>query len=125
MSTHSRSDHSRYRHRPVVQQTGPVPPISRRRLLELGLVVLPAALLLEACGGGDDTAPRSSGTRPGPSAGGSGTTRPATPACGDAGVTPEQTEGPFFSTGSPERASLRGAGIDGTPLVVSGAVLAT
>jgi protocatechuate 3,4-dioxygenase beta subunit len=40
-------------------------------------------------------------------------------------VTTEQTEGPFFSTGSPERASLRGDGITGSPLLVTGTVLST
>jgi protocatechuate 3,4-dioxygenase beta subunit len=49
---------------------------------------------------------------------------PATPACGKSSLTPEQTEGPFFSTGSPERADLS-AGVDGTHLVVAGVVLST
>src|SRR4051794_10513596 len=48
-----------------------------------------------------------------------------TPACGDDGVTPEQTPGPFFKPRSPERKSLREAGLDGTPVVVEGSVRST
>jgi protocatechuate 3,4-dioxygenase beta subunit len=107
--------------------------ISRRRLLTVGLVAGPAAVLLAACSDSGGSS-RSSGPSAGPSSGGSSGTsgsspsRPPTPACGDGGAegtgTPEQTEGPFFSTGSPERTSLRD-GVDGTPLVVSGTVLST
>lgn len=54
------------------------------------------------------------------------TTLPPTPSCADLDdVTPEQTAGPFFTPNSPERTSLRGAGVTGTPLVVSGVVLTT
>ncbi len=52
----------------------------------------------------------------------------ATPACGDTddhGVTPEQTEGPYFKPSSPERASLVNAGMPGTRVVVTGTVLTT
>ena len=53
-------------------------------------------------------------------------TLPLTPACGDDDdVTPEQTEGPFFSPNSPERTSLVDPGMAGTPLTVSGRVLST
>jgi protocatechuate 3,4-dioxygenase beta subunit len=50
-----------------------------------------------------------------------------TPACGDAddGPTPVQTEGPYFTPNSPERASLIEAGITGTRLIVTGRVLST
>ena len=37
--------------------------------------------------------------------------------------TPAQTEGPFFTPSSPQRASLLGAGLRGTTLIVSGLVL--
>lgn len=48
---------------------------------------------------------------------------PATPACeGHAGATPRQTEGPYFTPSSPQRADLRSDG-DGTLLVLSGFVL--
>ena len=49
-----------------------------------------------------------------------------TPACDD-GVEPtvEQTEGPYFTPGSPERNSLLEDGIDGERLVIAGLVLTT
>src|SRR5207244_4653789 len=58
----------------------------------------------------------------------------ATPACADdddpsassgGPITPAQTEGPYFTRNSPERASLLEAGMRGTRLVVSGRVLTT
>ncbi len=52
-----------------------------------------------------------------------GSELPATPACeGHAGATPRQTEGPYFTPSSPQRADLRSDG-DGTLLVLSGFVL--
>jgi len=49
--------------------------------------------------------------------------RPLTPACeGHASATPRQTEGPFFTLSSPQRADLRADG-DGALLVLSGFVL--
>jgi protocatechuate 3,4-dioxygenase beta subunit len=49
-----------------------------------------------------------------------------TPACTDDDeATIEQTEGPYFTPNSPERASLRDAGMSGTSLVVSGSVVST
>ncbi len=54
------------------------------------------------------------------------TTLPATPACGDDDEpTVVQTDGPYFSPNSPERASLLDPGIAGTTLVLAGAVLST
>jgi protocatechuate 3,4-dioxygenase beta subunit len=52
---------------------------------------------------------------------------PATPACGDDDddPTPAQTEGPYYTPNTPERASLLESGITGTKLVVSGYVLTT
>ena len=48
----------------------------------------------------------------------------ATPSCGDAGgLSPAQTEGPYFKASSPLRASLLETGTTGTKLVVSGRVL--
>jgi len=57
-------------------------------------------------------------------------TRPAvalapTPACPDDEPTPPQTEGPFYTPDTPERASLREPGLGGTPLVVVGRVVDT
>jgi len=48
-----------------------------------------------------------------------------TPACADGLSTPEQTPGPFFKPRSPERKSLREAGVQGTPIVVEGIVRST
>src|SRR5215813_4811291 len=49
-----------------------------------------------------------------------------TPACGEpGGVTPPQTEGPYWKPSSPQRASLLEPGMAGTRLVVEGLVLAT
>ncbi len=50
-----------------------------------------------------------------------------TPACGDDDdePTPAQTEGPYFTPNSPERASLLEAGTTGTRMIVSGLVLNT
>jgi protocatechuate 3,4-dioxygenase beta subunit len=48
-----------------------------------------------------------------------------TPVCGDAAVTPAQTEGPYFRPSSPLRESLIEPGVAGTRLVVTGRVLGT
>lgn len=49
-----------------------------------------------------------------------------TPECIDAGeVTPQQTEGPYFTRNSPERASLLDPEMGGTKIVLSGYVLST
>jgi len=49
---------------------------------------------------------------------------PATPACDDGDMpTPPQTAGPFYTPNSPERRSLREAGMAGAPLVIQGFVL--
>lgn len=47
-----------------------------------------------------------------------------TPACGDsqAGLTPEQTEGPYFKPSSPQRTSLLEPGMPGTRLRLGGLV---
>jgi protocatechuate 3,4-dioxygenase beta subunit len=51
---------------------------------------------------------------------------PATPACGDDDEpTIAQTEGPYFTPNSPERTMLLEAGMAGTKLVLTGAVLTT
>jgi protocatechuate 3,4-dioxygenase beta subunit len=79
--------------------------LTRRRLLELGLVL---PLVAAACSG-DETE-----------------TLAPTPACDDGDEpTPEQTEGPFFTPDSPERKSLLEPAVEGTALVVAGTVLGT
>jgi protocatechuate 3,4-dioxygenase beta subunit len=89
--------------------------LSRRRLLGLGLAAAPMLALAGACSSDDDSAV----------ANGTGRTLAPTPSCDDGGgPTHSQTEGPFFSTGSPERTAIHD-GEDGTALVVSGVVLDT
>jgi protocatechuate 3,4-dioxygenase beta subunit len=99
--------------------------LTRRRLLELGLAV-PIPFVLAACGGDSSEAtPTARETTTGATTTGTTTLAP-TPACDDGDdPTPEQTEGPFFTPNSPERTSLREDGIDGTPFLLTGTVLAT
>lgn len=50
-------------------------------------------------------------------------TLPPTPGCGEReGITPSQTEGPFYKPTSPKRTSLIEAGINGTKILVQGHV---
>jgi protocatechuate 3,4-dioxygenase beta subunit len=46
------------------------------------------------------------------------------PAPCTASLTPAQTEGPYYTAGSPERSNLAEPGIPGTPLLVTGLVMA-
>jgi protocatechuate 3,4-dioxygenase beta subunit len=94
--------------------------LTRRRLLELG-VALPLPLLFPACSGdGEDVAVTEATTEER-----AATTLEPTPACDDGDeLTPEQTEGPFFTADSPERTSLLEAGVDGTTLLLTGSVVA-
>jgi len=107
---------------------GSRPRLTRRRLLQLGLA-LPLPLVAAACDG--ETANGQAGqgspatTAPSPATT-AGQTLAPTPACDDGDdPTPAQTEGPYFSTGSPERTSLLEPGLAGEKLVVAGTVLAT
>lgn len=95
-----------------------------------------SAVALGACSdddngdGGAATATRTSGDAPTAAATAAATsaatTLPPTPACGDDDEpTIEQTEGPYFTPDSPERASLLEDGMAGTKLVVAGSVLST
>jgi protocatechuate 3,4-dioxygenase beta subunit len=103
------------------------PRLTRRRLLQLG-IALPLPAVLAACDGatGGDRA----GGGPATTAGAATTAPPRalqpTPACDDGDdPTPAQTEGPYFTPNSPERASLLEAGMAGDRLTVAGTVLAT
>jgi protocatechuate 3,4-dioxygenase beta subunit len=101
--------------------------LTRRRLLQLGLT-LPAPMLLAACDDGTatDQAGRAAPATTAAPPTSAGRTLPATPACDDGDdPTPAQTEGPYFSTGSPERTSLLEAGLAGDRLTVTGTVLTT
>ena len=89
-----------------------------RRTLLRAASALPLAALLEACGGSSEP----EGEAPVSPTG----TLPATPACDDGDEpTVEQTEGPYFTPGSPERRSLVEAGMEGTRLVLAGRVVTT
>ena len=105
---------------PAPPDPGPGLRLSRRRLLHLGLA-LPLPLALAAC----DDGPPGSPAGPTTTAGAAGTLAP-TPACDDGDdPTLAQTEGPYFTPDSPQRASLLEAGMDGRRLVVAGTVLTT
>jgi protocatechuate 3,4-dioxygenase beta subunit len=103
------------------------PRLTRRRLLQLG-IALPLPAVLAACDTG--TGERAGGPAPTSSGAAPATTvaraLPPTPACDDGDdPTPAQTEGPYFTPNSPERASLLEAGMAGDRLTVAGTVLAT
>jgi protocatechuate 3,4-dioxygenase beta subunit len=113
---------------PAPPDPGPGLRLSRRRLLQLGLA-LPLPLALAACDDGPPGGPAGPTTAAGPAtttaAGAAGTLAP-TPACDDGDdPTLAQTEGPYFTPNSPERASLLEAGLGGRRLVVAGTVLTT
>jgi protocatechuate 3,4-dioxygenase beta subunit len=109
------------------QAPDPGPRLTRRRLLQLGLA-LPLPLVVAACDGGtatDQTNPTTASPPATTTATAGGTLAP-TPACDDGDdPTPSQTEGPYFTPNSPERASLLEAGLPGQRLVIAGTVLAT
>src|SRR5215210_4392018 len=83
--------------------------LTRRRLLGLGLAL---PLAVAGCGDGDGAGQPSARLA-------------ATPACddGDEDETPAQTEGPYFTPGSPRRRNLRAGGLEGRPLLLTGRVL--
>ena len=106
------------------------PRLTRRRLLQLGLA-LPLPMVVAACDDGPTTDPAAApGTSAPPAsattASGTAGTLAPTPACDDGDdPTPSQTEGPYFTPDSPQRASLLEAGMGGQRLVVAGTVLTT
>ena len=76
-------------------------------------LALPLAAWLAACGGSEEKRDPPRSLAP-------------TPACDDGDEpTVAQTEGPYFTPGSPERRSLLGDGVDGGSLVIAGRVLTT
>ncbi len=95
-----------------------------RRMFVAGALVAP--LVLAACSD-DDTG--SSATGAGPSeTGPSETGLTPTPACDDgdeSNETLEQTEGPYFTLDSPEKADFSGDVDQGSPLVLTGTVVDT
>lgn len=103
--------------------------VSRRNVLLAGLGAA-AAGVLAACGrsGNDNGSAPAAQDAPPPSASGAGAdgapTLAPTPECrDDDDVTPAQTEGPYFTAGSPERTDIRSGG--GTTLLLTGTVLTT
>ena len=112
-------------------------PTSRRDLILGGLAASCLPILLAACGRRAEEATAPSATDPATppsSAGTAGSAAPSaapagqalapTPACGD-DPTPSQTEGPFFTTGSPSKADLAADVSSGTKLALTGTVLTT
>lgn len=110
----------------------------------IAALVLAAAALVAACSGAGTPAPASPGgasavpstsTESSPSTAPSASAVPSPSAAAAASLppldcaalvrTPEQTEGPYFTPGSPERSDLRDPGMAGTTLVVSGYVVTT
>lgn len=78
--------------------------LSRRQMLKVGIVSTAAVTAIPSM-----AINRNPGGNPG------------NPTCGT--LTVDQTEGPYFSPGSPERNNIREAGYPGTPLIVKGRVL--
>jgi protocatechuate 3,4-dioxygenase beta subunit len=88
--------------------------LTRRRLLALGLAVPPLGIALAGAESLLDTV------------GAAAAPLQATPTCDDGDdPTPELTEGPYFSSGSPQRRSLVTRGMRGTRLTITGYVLTT
>jgi protocatechuate 3,4-dioxygenase beta subunit len=91
--------------------------LTRRRFLEASAVV-PLAFVV---GCGEDAATPAGTT--GSASSSASATLSATPSCDDGDdPTPEQTEGPYFTPGSPLRRDLT-RGVDGRRLVIAGAVM--
>ena len=108
------------------------PKIDRRTFLRVAAGVVPAPFLIACADDSSPPAPSAAApTATPPPAAAAPTTQAAqvlapTPECGDDDdLTPEQTEGPFFTPKSPERTSLLEAGMPGTRLIVAGSVLTT
>ena len=105
-------------------------PISRRDLILGGAAAAALPAALAACGrsGEQASTPATAGGASSPptsaAAGAGAATLAPTPACGD-DPTPSQTEGPFFTSGSPGKADLAADVRSGTKLALSGVVLTT
>jgi protocatechuate 3,4-dioxygenase beta subunit len=116
--------------------------IVRRRAFLRGAIVLPLGLVIAACDAAGDASPTTTVTAegaasataasggatpatPNASVAPTGVTLEATPACVDEDDEPtiSQTEGPYFTPNSPERASLIEADTQGVRLTVTGYVL--
>lgn len=91
--------------------------LKRRRVMQVMLAM--PALTMIGCGSSDEAAAQATPTSP--------AALNPTPACddGDDDPTPSQTEGPYFTSNSPQRTSLVEPGMAGTLLSVTGRVLST
>jgi protocatechuate 3,4-dioxygenase beta subunit len=110
--------------------------LTRRAFLTV-LLTMPPALALAACATQPAATPTTAPlppNAPAPTLAQAATVAPTqapplqpTPACGDDDdePTPAQTEGPYYTPNTPERASLLEPGITGTKLLVSGVVMNT
>jgi protocatechuate 3,4-dioxygenase beta subunit len=87
--------------------------LTRRKLLALGLAVPPLGLALAGAESLLDTV------------GAAAAPLQTTPTCDGDDPTAELTEGPYFSSGSPQRKSLLTRGMRGTRLTITGYVLTT
>src|SRR5690349_10396661 len=110
------------------------PGLTRRRFLE-GSALVPIGFVVAACGGDDRPGASSASTARASGAGSATTsaeaaaeagTLPATPACDDHDEpTIPETEGPFYTPGTPRRSNLVTAGVSGIPLLIIGDVVDT
>ncbi len=104
--------------------------ISRRDFLRLSAGAATAAVLV-ACGAQPDaetppTASSAVNTAVPANATAVSQVLLPTPACGDEDdITPAQTEGPYYTPNTPERASFWEADTVGTPMIITGYVLTT
>src|SRR5438128_7110404 len=106
------------------QPLPPEKPVSRRSFLQQALT-LPVAMLLVGCAASGGATESTGKTTVSPPTTGAQPSAPS-PTSGCSGTpTPSQTEGPYYKAGSPERTSLREAGLSGTPLTITGYVLST
>ncbi len=101
-----------------------------RRSFLWRLMVLPPVAVLAACSGrslNDILTGFESQATPASDTTTSAQLLPPTPACGDDDddLTIAQTEGPYYTPNTPERASLLEPGLTGTRLLVTGSVLST
>jgi protocatechuate 3,4-dioxygenase beta subunit len=97
--------------------------ITRRRFLA-GSAATSLAVLLGACDGDEEEVARRPDTA-GPTDTGDTELSP-TPACDDGDEpSPSQTEGPFYTPETPRRRDLVEDGVEGEPLLLTGAVLDT
>ena len=99
--------------------------VSLRSFFQKSLI-LSIVFFMAACAGSVSTSGSTSNTAVSPSAtvGAQAPELTNTPTCSGV-ATVSQTEGPFYKPNSPQRTSLREAGISGTPLTVTGFVLST